>query len=97
LAVDDETTVQVDHILEKTPVIRDDLAVALLQPVLKLGRAFDVSEQQGDRAARKLCHTTSVTARQSACQVATECLCGAAAKSQHRKSPVTRAFSVAGL
>ena len=51
LPVDDQASVRLDRLLEQTPVLVDDFAIALLEPVLKLGRSLDVREEERDGAA----------------------------------------------
>ena len=52
LPVDDQPVVRLDRVLEQTPVLVHDLAVALLEPVLQLGRPLDIREEERDGAAR---------------------------------------------
>jgi hypothetical protein len=52
LPVDDEAAVGLDRLLEQTTVLGHDLAVALLQAVLKQRRALDVREKQRDGTPR---------------------------------------------
>jgi hypothetical protein len=59
LSVDLVTTVGSEHLAQHSLVFRKRLAVALAKLTLQPRRSFDISEEEGDRAARGLVHARS--------------------------------------